>query len=55
MTRVCTAVLHQEKWVPQQGRDTIRIEVAPAPGKEVSIQGVLVGQLPSPMALPTRL
>ena len=42
MTRVCTAVLHQEKWVPRRGSDTITIDVAPDPGKEVSMQGVLV-------------
>jgi hypothetical protein len=41
MTRVCTAVFHQEKWVPNRGSDTITIDVAPDPGKEVSMQGVL--------------
>jgi hypothetical protein len=43
MTRVCTAVLRKEVWVPQQSMSPlpIKIDVAPDPGKEVSMQGVL--------------
>ncbi len=43
MPRVCTAVLRQEVWVPDQSRSPlpIKIEVAPSPGKEVSMQGML--------------
>src|SRR5437764_11590866 len=43
MPRVCTAVLRQEVWVPDRSRSPlpIKIEVAPSPGKEVSMQGAL--------------